>query len=36
MLKADKDGRMRMFCLHKEFLLYISSNANGIEKSDIC
>ena len=32
MLRADQDGRMRMFSLHKKFLLYIFSNANGIEK----
>ena len=35
MLIADQDGQMRMFSLHSEFLLYIFSNANGIEKSDI-
>ena len=23
MLRADEDGRMRMYSLHKEFLLYI-------------
>ena len=38
MLRADEDGRMRMYSLHKELLLYIYivSNARGIEKSDIC
>ena len=35
MLIAGQDGRMRMFSLHSEFFLYIFSNANGIEKSDI-
>ena len=34
MLRADEDGWMWMFSLHNEFLLYIFSNANGIEKSD--
>ena len=28
MLRADQDGQMRMFSLHKEFLLYIFSNAD--------
>ena len=36
MPRADEDGWMWMFSLHNEFLLYIFSNANGIEKSDIC
>ena len=37
MLRADEDGRIRMFFLHNKFLLYIFSNANGgKEKSDIC
>ena len=36
MVRAHEDGRMRMLSLHKEFLLYIFSNANGIQKSDIC
>ena len=30
MLRADQDGQMRMFSLHKEFLLYIFSNANEL------
>ena len=35
MLIVDEDGQMRMLSLHKKFLLYILSNANVIEKSDI-
>ena len=32
MLRADEDSRLPMFSHHNEFLLYIFSNANGIEK----
>ena len=35
MLRGDEDGRKQMFSLRKEFLLYIFSNAKGIEKSGI-
>ena len=35
MLRADEDGRMQMFSHENEFLLYIFSNANGMEKLDI-
>ena len=36
MLSADEDGRMPMFSLLNEFLLYIFSNGNWIEKLVIC
>ena len=35
MLRADEDGRNRMFSLHKEFLLFVFSNAKEIEKLGI-
>ena len=35
MLRADEDGRNRMFPLHHEFLLFVFSNVKGIEKLGI-